>query len=70
MSLQLFRYGVSNILVKDHYWAWSKCFANISLNTLVDEIIVPKARSTDEELQIDINFVNTYMFTAHGEIAT
>ena len=57
-------------MVKDRYWGVVKVFANISLNTLVDEIIVPKARSTDKELQMDINFVNTYMFTAHGEIAT
>ena len=56
MSLQLVRYGVSNLYVqslkylgKGRLGAWSKSFADFKrLNTLVDVIRVPKVRTSGE----------------------
>ena len=57
MSLQLVRYGVSNIYVQSLKYlgkgsflgAWSKSFADYKrLNTLVDVIRVPKVRTSGE----------------------
>ena len=58
MSLQLVRYGVSNLYVQSLKYlgkgsfgggAWSKSFADYKrLNTLVDVIRVPKVRTSGE----------------------
>ena len=57
MSLQLVRYGVSNLYVQSLKYlgkgsfvgAWSKSFADYKrLNTLVDVIRVPKVRISGE----------------------
>ena len=71
MSLQLFRYGVSNIYVqslkllgKGSFWVGGqRVLLIIRLNTLVDVISVPKVRTSGEYLPIDINFVSIcYLF--------
>ena len=57
MSLQLVRYGVSNLYVQSLKYlgkgsfggAWSKSFADYKrLNTLVDVIRVPNVRTSGE----------------------
>ena len=66
MSLQLFRYGVSNLYVqtlkslgKGSFWGRGQIvLLIIRLNTLVDVISVPKVRTSGEQLQIDTNFVS------------
>ena len=66
MSLQLVRYGVSNLKVqslkslgKGSFWGHGQRVLHIiRLNTLVDVIRVPKVRTSGEKLPIDINFVS------------
>ena len=56
MSLQLVRYGVSNLYVqslkslgKGSFWGGGRFFADYKrLNTLVDVIRVPKVRTSGE----------------------
>ena len=66
MTLQLFRYGVSNIYVqslkslgKGSLWGRGQIvLLIIRLNTLVDVLRVPKVRTSGELLPIDTNFVS------------
>ena len=48
MSLQLFKYGVSNLWVKDRFGGVVKLLLIISLTTLVDLIRVLKACTSGE----------------------
>ena len=66
MSLQLVRYGVSNLYVqslkslgKGSFWGRGRIVLQvIRLNTLVDVIRVPKLRTLGEYLPIDTKFVS------------
>ena len=69
MSLQLFRYGVSNLQVQSlkslgKVSFWQRFLQIIRLNTLVDVIIVPKVRTSGEWLPIDTNFVSILLLVS------
>ena len=72
MSLQLFRYGVSNLYVqslkslgKGSFWGrGQRVLLIIRLNTLVDVIRVPKERTSGEYLSTDTNFVSILLLVS------
>ena len=72
MSLQLYRYVVSNLYVQSlkylgkgsFWWSGQRVLHIIRLNTLVDVIRVPKVRTSGEYLPIDTNFVSILLLVS------